>query len=424
MSFSVITAERLAQFCQAAPRVGAAGVPGWIQRRSLGAWIDALLPLSLLGLMWERSGNPAGMVWILALWCAGKLALRLPAQPVYALLIGILAVSVSAIIHPLSVSAPTDLILVLLAFAAGLQQSNRQWQIGLWCVLGTVLVALPFVELDRFNGNLGLIPWQGLRDALPQAAVRIQKITINRSGYLFGLLALVGYGLFRFESHPWKSRVAAGVGGLSLVLAFGTGSRAALAFPVVAALITELCWRYRGWVARRARPLTVGVLSLAVVFNLLLYVPSSPISSGDASDEGRARVAQCFVVKALRGGADLATGRGYDRVSDRCAQKVFLPGYTKGIPHAHNAFLQVLADQGLVTLGLMVVGLALVLQRLMEGLVWNQPGLSWLGLACTLFMLASALVESTLLKTSLQQVMTGYLLSIAWRPRESHSIGP
>ena len=36
------------------------------------------------------------------------------------------------------------------------------------------------------------------------------------------------------------------------------------------------------------------------------------------------------------------------------------------------------------------------------------------GLACALFVLASSLVESTLLKTSLQQVVTGYLFSIPW----------
>ena len=58
--------------------------------------MDLLLPLSLLGLVWERSGNPAGMVWILAIWCALKLLRWLPAQPVYGVLIGVLVATTGA----------------------------------------------------------------------------------------------------------------------------------------------------------------------------------------------------------------------------------------------------------------------------------------------------------------------------------------
>ena len=75
-------------------------------------WLDLLLPLSLLGLVLERSGNPAGMIWILALWLALKFLRWLPAQPVYGVLIGVLAVILSGVIHPVSGSAPTDLLLV------------------------------------------------------------------------------------------------------------------------------------------------------------------------------------------------------------------------------------------------------------------------------------------------------------------------
>jgi hypothetical protein len=41
--------------------------------------------------------------------------------------------------------------------------------------------------------------------------------------------------------------------------------------------------------------------------------------------------------------------------------------------------------------------------------------LATVGLSTTIFIFCSALVESTLLKTSLQQVVSGYLLAIAWR---------
>ena len=101
-------------------------------------------------------------------------------------------------------------------------------------------------------------------------------------------------------------------------------------------------------------------------------------------------------------------------MSDHCAARIFLPGYTKGIPHAHNAFLQALADQGLVTFFLMVITLGLTFQRLLVGLCGDAAPLCMTGLGCALFILASSLVESTLLKTSLQQVLTGYLLAMPW----------
>ena len=361
------------------------------------------------------------MVWSLCLWCGLKYLRWLPAQPVYGVLIGVLSVCISAVIRPISISAPTDLILVLLAFAAGLQQSRLQWRGGLWLVLATVAVTLPFLEFSRFNGNLDAIPWAALREALPQEAIRIQKITINRSGYLFGLLALVGYGLARSEQQRWPSVMASVLSGISLVLAFATGSRAALLFPLAAVVVTEVCWRHRQWVAARARSLAVVILALGLVFNLALYWPGSPIAAADPSDVGRARVAQCFVGRAFRSLPDLAGGQGYDRASDHCADKVFLPGKTMGIPHAHNVFVQVLGDQGLVTLVLMLIGLGLTFQRLFIGLAGDEGSLDRLGLACALFILASSLVESTLLKTSLQQVMSGYLLALAWRTPASSS---
>lgn len=369
-----------------------------------------------MGFIWERSGNPAGMVCLLATWCALKFARWLPSQPVYGVLIGVLSIILSAVIHPVSASAPTDLLLVLLAFAAGLQQSKDHWRVALWIVLATVIVSLPFVEFDRYNSNLDAIPWSVVRDLLPQEAVRIQKITINRSGYLYGLFALVGYGLFRAEVRPWMSRLAAVVGMLSFVMALGTASRAAALFPMAVLVLSEMFWRNRLWVARRAQSLTAVVLVLSLMFNVILYWPTSPWAAGDPADVGRANIAQCFVRQAARSFPELVIGQGYDRVSDHCAERVFLPvpDRTKGIPHAHNVFVQALADQGLVTLMLMVMAFAVILHRLFLGLGGDAAPLCLIGLSCALFILASALVESTLLKTSLQQVISGYLLAVAW----------
>ena len=377
-------------------------------------WLDALIPLSLLGFVWERNADPTVTVWILALWCGLKLVSRLSKTPLYGVLIGVLLVSLSALFHPLTISAPTDLVLVLLACAAGVQQTPRQWNIAFWCLLATVLVCLPFLEWDRFNGNLALIPWAQLREWLPQEAIRIQKITINRSAYLFGLFSLIGYAMGRFERRPGLRWLASGLASLSFLLAFVSGSRAAFAYPILAVLFTEAFWRYRHVVVRHARALAAFLLIGALSLNVLLYWPSGLISKGDPSDVGRAKVARCFVARSVSSWQDFFGGQGYDRVSARCAEEVSLPNHTTGIPHAHNAFLQVLADQGVVAVLMMLVALWAGFTRLFSHLVRAAPALSFVGLSCWLFMFAAALVESTLLKTVLQQMVSGYLLAIPW----------
>ena len=381
--------------------------------RAAFPWLDVLIPLSLLGFAVERNADSAVTVWILALWCGLKLVSRLSKTPLYGVLIGVLLVSLSALFHPLTISAPTDLVLVLLACAAGLQQTPPQWNIAFWCLLAIVLVCLPFVEWDRLNGNLALIPWAQLRDWLPQEAVRIQRITISRSAYLFGLFSLIGYSLCRFERRNALRWLAAIPGALSFLLALGTGSRAAFGYPILAVLLTEIVWRYRSLVMRHARSFASALLVGGICFNLLLYWPSSPVQV-DPSDVGRAEVARCFVARSVRSWQDFLGGQGYDRVSDRCAEEVFLPNYTTGIPHAHNAFLQVLADQGVVAVLMMLVALWAGFTRLFSHLGRVAPALSFVGLSCWLLMFAAALVESTLLKTVLQQVVSGYLLAIPW----------
>ena len=382
--------------------------------RAAVPWLDALIPLSLLGFAFERNADPTVTVWLLALWCGLKLVTRLPKTPLYGVLIGVLLVSLSALFHPLTVSAPTDLVLVLLACAAGLQQTPRQWRIAFWCLLAIVLVCLPFLEWGRFNGNLDLIPFAQLRDWLPPEAIRIQRITISRSAYLFGLFSLIGYSLWRFERRILLRWLAAALGTLSFVLAFATGSRAAFGYPLLAVLLTEVVWRQRDVVMRHARSFAAALLVGGFCFNVLLYWPSGPIAKGDASDVGRAEIARCFIAESARSWQSFLGGQGYDRVSDRCVKQVFLPDPPRGIPHAHNAFLQVLADQGVVAFLLMIWALWMGFTRLFSSLSRAAPALSFVGLSCWLFMLAAALVESTLMKTVLQQVMTGYLLAIPW----------
>ncbi len=377
-----------------------------------------LLPLSILGFGFERNADPLWMILILTLWCILKFVNKSSEQPIYGVLIGVLIVSLGAIVHPLSISSPSDLILVLMAFAAGLQQTNKYWKVALFMLLAGVIVAIPFLEFGKpLNGNLGFIPFSYVREVLPQYVVRIQKITINRSGYLFGLMALAGCGLWRFSRHATMARLA-GIGGvISFALAFATGSRAAFAIPIFAVIFAECCWRWRVRVVRSSGQLAGAVLAIAMTLSLLLYLPMSPLAYRNTSDAARADVAQCFVKQSLGRWPEVVIGGAFDRRSDLCfdiTEKNPKFRDFKGIPHAHNAFLQVLGDQGLIAFLLMTLLFWLVLRRLFEALEWDDLGIAWTGLACVFFILFSGLVESTLIKTSLQQVVTGYLLSTAW----------
>lgn len=381
------------------------------------AMLDLLIPLSLLGFLAQRSENPAGMIAILSVWLLLRFLLHAKANTCFWFLIGVLVVSLADILDPLTISSPSDLILALLAFAAGAGRGDEQWRQSLWILSLVGLVGALFVELDGSNGNLGLIPFDRLRGLLPEAAIRIQRISINRSGYVFALISLLAYGLFRHSGKAIFSRLALLVFLATYFLAFMTGSRAAVGLPLLAIFIGEMAWWQRVTIARMAMPISMSILLSGAVFNLAIYADASPLSHRNPSDSGRADVAQCFLRYSLDSWPKFLAGHGHDRISDIC-REVTPPveGEDRGPRHAHNTFLQILADHGLLSLLLFAGVIGLALARNLRAVATPGQGLlATVGITTCIFILGSALVESTLLKTSLQQVLTGYLLSLAWR---------
>ena len=113
-------------------------------------WGDLLLPLSLLGLLFERSGNPDGMVLLLFAWFFLKFWRHCPGQPLYVVLIGILSTILSTVINPISISAFFDLIPVLLAFAAGFgrQVRNEDFNLDFTAASFIVFAVVRFISLE------------------------------------------------------------------------------------------------------------------------------------------------------------------------------------------------------------------------------------------------------------------------------------
>lgn len=381
--------------------------------------LDFLVPLSLFGLLAERNEDPAGMVAILVIWLLLKFLLRTRVATAYWFLIGVLVVSLAELLHSATISSPSDLMLTLLAFAAGAGRSGDQWGKSLWILSSLSLVSLLFVEFDGTSGHPITLSLQQLRDLLQEQEIRIQRISVNRSGYIFGLVSLIGYGLFRHGGRGRGKWVAFAAFSLSYLLAFLTGSRAAMGLPLISVLIGEVAWWQREWVASRALPLSLLTLLCGGTFNIAIYADISPFAYRNPSDSGRADVAQCFMRKSVQSWPSFISGYGDDRISDFCRDATPpVPGEEQGPRHAHNTFLQILADHGLFAVLLMVVGIVVGFARNLKFLALPEQGLlAFVGITTCFFIFASALVESTLLKTSLQQVLTGYVLALGWRSK-------
>ena len=382
--------------------------------------LDMLLPLSLFALLLQRSSDPLGMVLLIVIWLAFKLFLRTKTSPIYWCLIGVIAISLAMMTHSVPNSSPSDLLLTLLAFTAGAGRSREQWHVSFWILAFTGVVAFLIFELDhgRSNGNLEMIPLQSLRDFLPDYALRLRKITINRSGYILGIVSILGFGLARHDGGSWRRWLALGLGLLSYGMAFSTGSRAATVFPLFALLLAEIAWRCRIHLSRLAKPIAFLVVLIGLIFNLSIYHPSSPFAYANPNETGRANVAQCFISQATQSGIGFFTGQGGDQVSSIC-RRITPPNPnskkgTTGPPHAHNAFLQTLADYGLPAALMLVVIVGLSLRNALQMIAAGEGLQGTLALSLGLFIFGSALVESTLLTTSLQQVLSGYLLAVAW----------
>lgn len=407
--------------------------PSWLESLTWDALLDVLLPLSLFTLLLQRSSDPMGMVLLMVIWLGLKLVLRTNIAPFYWYFLGVLAICLAMLTHQISNSSPSDLLLVLLAFSVGVGRKREEWRASFWILLFIALAALFTFELDnydrdytRFNDNLKIIPFQYLRDLLPAEALRLQRITINRSGYILGIVGILGFTLARHSNRNWPRYFAFTLGLIAYGLAFCTGSRAAAGFPVLVLLFAELAWCFRGQLRRLATPVAIMVLMLGLMINLSMYLPSSPFSKNNPSDIGRANVAQCFFSQSSSSWSTLLTGQGGDRVSLECQRlTVPNPGRNLGPSHAHNAFLQTLADYGLPAALMLVTVVGLSLRNSLRMIAAGDALQGSMALSLGLFMLGSALVESTLITTSLQQVLSGYLLAVAWPSpirRNEHSL--
>lgn len=383
------------------------------------AWLDALLPLAVVVVGLQRGGDPPALVFTLSLWLALKLILKAVVQPIFWVLLGVLLVCMASLLQQsTAVSSPTDLLVFLLALAVGFGRTRSQWRLTAWmvtCIAIAALTACHWVS-HELNSNADLLPaWAALRQDLQRAVVRIGGIAINRSAYLLGFVVLSAWSLFRHERCHLLRCLALLCVAVAYGLAFLTGSRAGAGLPVLVILVVEVCWFGRRFLMQWSGKIAIFFMASLLACGVFLYHPSSPFAYGNVSDSGRAEVAHCFLRHSSSDPVTLLMGHGGDVTGAACRLETRNPRFVaEGLRHAHNTFLQILADQGLVCvvalLGLVFLGLRSALLVIAAG-----DGLQgFLALSFWLFFMGFGMLESTLLHVSLLQVCSGYLLASAW----------
>lgn len=283
--------------------------------------------------------------------------------------------------HPVSAE---DLLLLALAFVASTGLTVARWQRLLPWLLPPLAVAL-------FAGPR---PWT----PNPLAGV-------NQGAYLLGLLTVAAAAWTSALPAPLRQRWPGAA--LTLVGLWGmwrTGSRACLVASVLAGLAVLLAER-----ARRSQPLLRPLLLAAVtgaaalVLKNLLGHPGIGIDW--TSDSGRLKGYGCWAGLPFSGDNRLLWGVGFHRPGAFCQQ----PIHGSPLTHAHNLFLQLWGNTGL--LGLLA---ALLLAVLFLGL-WRRDGGSdltrRLGQAALVYTLLQGSFDVAMLHWPLLQVATGTLVA-------------
>lgn len=353
--------------------------------------LDLLLPLAallfLLPLNPLLSSLPAS-AWVMAQLVLAPQERRWALWPL-ALVLLLMARTwwLNEMPHPASAQDGLLLVASLLA-ATGVAQRRWPW-----------LLRLPLLALPWLIPQLGPKPWIPNPLAGP-----------NQGGYLLGLLLLLAVGWLWQRSQPWWGRLlAGGAAALALLMVWQTGSRAALISSLGALALVLL--RERAAKGQLWRDL-LGLLGLAagaVALKQLLRPSSTGLPGLHlSSDLGRLEIGQCYIQLPFSGSNRLLYGVGFERPKDFCHQQI----HGGVADHAHNLYLQLWADSGLLGL----LGLGLLLALLLISWKRAEPLLDPLarrvGQAALVYTLLQGCFDLSLLHWPVTQVFTGVLLAI------------
>jgi len=354
--------------------------------------IDLLLPAAII--LFLMPTNPVISSVPASAWVMLQLALA-PAEKRWALwpmAFVILATARTWWLHEMHNPASSeDILLVVASFLAASWVSASRWIL----LLKMLLIPLPLIAI-----NLGSQPWT------------MNSFTgRNSNAYLIGLVAVISICML-FNQHRSKIDyvipLIASI--LSIFLLWQAQSRAGMIATAAAIGIVKLKDEYFRGRFLKASTITAAA-GVAILISLRFMRPSSIINAAGIdfkSDLGRLQIQNCYINLPFSGNNRFLYGIGFEHKDKFCKDEMI----TGVLEHAHNIYIQVWANTGIIGLIGMLLFLALLVTQWRKKNKYLNPILSRAGLALLIYVLLQGAFDATIIYWPVTQVFTGILLAI------------
>lgn len=412
-----------------------AGNAGWLDSgwgrlvERFEGWWDIAFPLAVALLCLDQRTLA---FLLLLVWLLVRLAQQVPRRPLVAVFLLLLGAQAGQFVleRDLQPSSASDPLVIALGLVAMLGRSALQWRTTLRCI------ALSIIPLAL---------WAAGQDQMARLDLPVGGL--NRLGFLLGILQLASWASLWLSRCAWTRIFYGALTVIAMRMVLHNGSRVTLLAPACAVLLAVAYVVVRGssegcprawvglvkWLHRRQY-----ILVLTTVFGcfvLLQTTLSWYLNPGEAqkyvlSDRGRIETALCWASQPLRRDVDkFLLGVGYNRsVQARCTGErlpaVAEGGRPEGLPHAHNLFAQVFAENGFLGFSSLAVVLGLLVWRLRLILLgvagWLQTEITVLfGLPLLVYLLLNGLVSSFQIFLMSNQLLIGLGLASFWPYQQS-----
>ena len=284
-----------------------------------------------------------------------------------------------------------DILLVVASFLAASWVSASRWNL----LLKLLLIPLPLIAI-----NLGSPPW-----------TVNAFVGRNPNAYLIGLVAVISICML-FDQHKNKIDyvipIIASI--LSILLLWQAQSRAGMIATAAAIGIVKLKDEYL-----RGRFLKAFTITTAAGFALLISLkfmrPSTMINAAGRdfkSDLGRLQIQNCYIQLPFSGNNRFIYGIGFEHKDKFCKDEVI----TGVLEHAHNIYIQIWANAGIIGFTGMLLFMALLVSQWRKKDKYLNPTLSRVGLAILIYVLLQGAFDASIIYWPVTQIFTGILLAI------------
>lgn len=409
----------------------------------LGCLSHAALAVAIVALFLEDSKRlSAGATTI---WLGLELLGRREAMPWSWGVLAMLLLNLRGVIldeGPTPVSH-MDFVVMISAFLVGFGRSRVRWQ---WsaAVVAAACAAGVLLQADVIRDYV----WWGIE-------YKTALLTKNQTALLGGMatLAALMAAVLERSRRIWAPALLTALGLAGLLLARASLSRAAFALvPISLAVALLLCTpqlrparlaaRWRSLPPRLRWPLIglLAVLLLALAAALVALIQHPQLfhalygQDNLANDEGRLKVWSCYLRLPFLGANRFIYGVGYANSWMKwCSPEVT----GRNLYHAHNLFLQIWGDTGVIPAVFILLCFGLIGARILRncgssrGLLRPAQRAAWamplISTAIALYLVAFNMVELGMLKVPVLTALFGFLLSSVFysEPQKSgatHSI--